>query len=570
MKFGNSQRVVGYQSGFDQYSDALGSWEEAANIFRDNKERKRRQGMEDLEFGKAMETAALRIKMLEDELAARPEERDLARRRVDAGIRGIDADIAGDAEARALRARAFDADEEERKRRIAEDARARDARTATFKVLAGGEGGQLPVSSAQPGSGWRAPMLPPGQGPSAGGDPDEIEISEYDAETKALTDALSGSFGDLDEASQKALLGPLMETRLKGRNKLGFGQAMSIVDRLTAAGWLDPAQAQTAKAQLTMGVDPVEVAKGFKGFAAAKEKSLADEAIRASALQEATNILGQLPALNVRLKPRANAEINALMARLQNPLLSGEDALRVSDSIRKIAFSDAASDGETAWYDNSSIVAILKDPMGGSPAQRLADAKALARGLGLPGVPMDAAPTQAASGGNPAAAGVEAVPDDVLLIEQLREKLGREPTEDEAVAALATQAPLKVSDAGAPVPLSADEKKARDEDLLRKAASGKRLRPDEEARLADIEARRDKRRFVDVSPSDSAALLGVLGGKPQVVKNEPGQYTEAEARRMHAQDPRMRFKRNPKGGYDLVARNDVARNTDPKREYRNE
>lgn len=653
VKFGNSQRVVGYESGFDQYGNALQSWQDAGKIFEQNRQRKRKEGMENEEWPLLIERLALDNAKLKDALAAAPDERALRARSTDATIRGIDAGIEDRDEDRALRAKALAGDDEDRALRRADDDRARAAWAKIAARMGGGQG--------QPAAGGAAPAAPAGGGLPAidgvppmlrrpaendanfNGIPDDLEMQDYDSETDSLMGELAPLMGDLPPEQSSRLMASLTSQRGQGRSKVRASQVASSVVKLVNAGALDQGMAQRALSMLDAGMDPDDVYKQIDNLMAATEKEAADVDVKTTAQAISDEVLANIQAIGHRLSPGATAEIAALRQRIVNPLTTGKQAMEWSQEIRRIAFKDAADGGEKPWYEQDSIAAILKSDLPGQ-YERAVD---MARKLGLKGAPRSQPATQGA--------GAQADPDPALVEGladirfKLKNELGREPSKYEVLAAAGLSGPPPPGGPGAPMSEEGRaDMRARGVDydsLMRKAGggqspaaqpSGSEPRGSDEKRSVLLrrnagsyisrseqraidDAEREEKRVASEGrmaenrkASERAFLMSALGSVPdsesarkdaldrlddmiedarggyktklakardhlrsmpireQVVRFDEPELTEEEARKRFAADPRLRMKRGPRGGYVIVAQNDVLKNTDPKLGHRNQ
>lgn len=550
VKFGNSQRVVGYESGFDQYANALGSWQEAGNIFEQNRQRRRKEAMEDEEWPLLIEKLSLDNARLKDALAAAPGDRELRARAIDADIRASDAGIEDRDADRALRARAFDADDEERRRRMADDDRARAAWAKIGAAAMPRQGGAQPPAAGAVGADGVPNML---RRPSEGdqnnnGIPDELEMQDYDGETDRLMGEIAPLLGDLPPEQSSRLMSTLMGRRQTGRGQLRASQVAASVVTLAQAGALDQGMAQRAMAMLDAGMDPDVVSGQLDNLMAATEKQGAEFDLKASAQADADETLTNIKAIGHRLSPAALAEIATLRQRIVGPLTTGEMAMRAAEEIRKIAFKDAAGEGggsSKPWHDSPAFLKLLDLHMG-NPEK----AMAAARAIGLPGVPEapQAAPGQG-QGQTAATPNPDLVRKALEVKVALEDQLGRPPTKAEIRAAMESEGSAEPA---APVD-NAQSRAAEEYRAWDMKGAFERTRP-------------PKRSLRDVAIEAGARLEEPVYSDEQVVKNEPGEFSEGEARKMFAQDPRLRFKRNPRGGWDLVAKNDLSRNTDPKGE----
>jgi hypothetical protein len=191
------------------------------------------------------------------------------------------------------------------------------------------------------------------------------------------------------------------------------------------------------------------------------------------------------------------AAIPAWQHDISDPTVSTEKALAARDNIRKAVFGKAADGGSKSskggWKEKAAMAAIdhiFKNELDARPmAEKIADAHAIAKGFGLDGgdsapqPPSD--PAQAATP-QPTQQQVQLPPEVLGIRYELEKQLGRTPTREELADAY---------------------------------------------RKADAQAQGQ--------PQQPQVASAQFGGATQPKRV----YSEAEARRMHAEDPAARFAR---------------------------
>lgn len=453
----NGTRILGYESGFDSMGRGLDEFAAAGEIAHQRK----RQGEQDAQdrdsHTKALELAALRIKDLEEQLAARPAERLREQQSFDLGVEDRRADNRRLDTAVEQRTRALDMEGEDRLRRNTQEDEARAAIGPALQVLGGGNqasGGQ----SAPTGPLAPAPMqYPPmdGRGPMQGQQPvpgdldgdgeiDEEEAAHLD-ETDRMLQGLAPVIGKLSQQDRAAILGPIMRSRASGLGSITAQRGLRYVDAMLEAGTIDEAQAQDAQAIFESG-DPraaAETLKALEGVHKANKQKAADVNLRTSAAAKTDEMLMSLPALGVVLTPEQEQMIEDLRQDLADPTIPTSKALQARDKIREIALGGASKGGrgsaEKHWTENPLVEKWAANGL--TSAQMLAEARA----LGIPGVPAGA--TGGGMGGSgggqvppvpaadePASAQEDPVQRAAGWAAKLEERYGRVPTHAEIKA----------------------------------------------------------------------------------------------------------------------------------------
>lgn len=537
------------------------------------------------QLGGDLERLALELAERKDALDNADFERALRQRALDARIQDEDAD-------RAFRTRALDettkaraADDARFDARDARDAQARDSMSRALGVLGGGsQPGTAPRNSVEAPS---APVYPPmdGRGPlkaqapampdsDGDGTPDALETDDYDAETERMSGALTPFLKDIDPADQARIFGALEGRRAQGRTKLRAQQINAKAVKLAKNGLLDQTKLVDLQTALAQGADPEKVDSDLEDFIAASEHEFADGLQRESARLEATKAWEQMQALGLRLSPAARANVAALAARIANPLTSGKDAMKYAEDIRKSMFKDQIGETEKPWHEHPLIVKVAAEQ--GSKA-----AIAMARELGIQGVPQDPAPAMANSGGasgqaptEPAGPDPEKVRRAAAAQSKLRDRYGREPTHAEIKAELVAEdgnvsREQRLDAQGERVAAQAANPKvvgfvpsAGDREFLKRTLGAM---PTNDAEKTAALAKLD--RLIDDSSGgyrEKFQRAREILANEQIVKDEPGRLSEGEARALRKKDPRLQFTKRKQGGYDVVASNDVSRSSDRK------
>ncbi len=470
-----------------------------------------------------------------------------------------------------------DGADDDRKRREEEDAerkRQRDARAGIFAGL------NKPKSAAT----VAAPQRPTAEGPTqpglnvdgeldldGNGIPDELEMQDHDDETQAMMDAVAPYFAGSDDATQKNLLDNFTQRRAQGRNTLRGKQVVARVGNAVRLGLVSPEdpQIQRGMQYLQQGGDPDALNAYIDDIEDAAEKTRADDMIRSVAMmdvQQTEQAAMQLVATGrMHLNAVQMDEIALLKSKMMSPRTSAKEAYAISEKLRNKLFGGKSTSesgkGAESWRDNDAIVAILKDPLNGTVKERLAQAKEMARGMGLKGVPMDDAPQ-----GTPVGEGeapVDAPREDKSVRYGLEEELGRTPTPEELAERLRS-----MDSAGAaqqPEPVQTQE-----EMIQSKLGADRSAYPPVPGQSAQRDPEAFERMRGPKKPMMDIARKAGVQFEDEYEEKKPGIYSEQEAREMHKRDSRLLFKRNRRGGYDIVGANDLSRKSDPKTVIANE
>lgn len=610
MRF-STNRHPNYESGFDQYSRGFDALAEAGDKIEERRRSRHDEKQGDENHGKNLEMMALRIADLEDALKNRPADRARIIEKDKADIVDRDLRRQADKDDRDIRNRAIDLAAAAANRKTADDDRARAARAAAIGALGGGGGLVADAPPASPSNaGMQGPVLP---GQPAPWD-DNPDVGDHMSDTDRMFGAIAPFAADMDEDTFQTLVAPLMKARSNGLLRIRRQQMSSNLAKAVEAGYLDDAGAADGAALLESG-DAVAIDKFDKSLMALKdahEEKMTDDMLKQSSVGRVEGLLASLPAIGVNLDRSKRAQIEAMRVKLASPFTSADDADRLEDKIRDLVFKDAAggSGGGKAWHEHP---AVLKKLEFGTPEE----AAALARQLGLEGVPNEAAP----QGGAPASEPLD--PEDVKSVVGLRaeleDQLGREPSDEEVADEIMRQLGGSGSQpVSADAPSAADVEKARatlrdkygmeptPEEVNAKVVSDNRAKEKRQpwkhypGRTTGIEVGDRTREFLksvigkmpktqaekDAGLAHFEKLLDetespgyreklqvaryaltqikVSGAQDEFVKNEPGKFSEEDARKQHRADDRLVFKKNPRGGYDLVGKNDLLRHSDPK------